>query len=616
MSTTQYLTDASTRHQVFLERYGNGQSKEATELLYRIRRDINARLSRDPTDFQKARLNSLLMDVEKIAADGFKDIELQQIAATQKLAVSEGQFSVSLFNKAATIDFVSPTAEALMAATMTSGMVSQTKTALTIEEALQQFGKKKSKQIAQTIADGIVLGDTTAVIADKVGGMINTLHRRQLNTLVHTIANHTSSVARGQVYYANEDIIDGFRWVATLDSRTTIICGSRDGKVFQYGSDPMPPAHWNCVLGDTLITSANGISAVFKRVFKGEVVTINTVSGNKLTVTPNHPILTSNGWVSAHLVNVGDKCFNQSSCKGVGSVDGDNDRGFVTAEDVFESFGRSSNVVSGKVEISSPDFHGDAFNDEVAEVRAARDLSVMANTSIIKHGGDCVFGGGYMPFIDPSIHSGGVTAFLLEAPGSSSGCNIGISGDGLLFDGGASIHPGLLLSGSTPDDNTVLSENTLNGTWADAEHIRNASDSYAGGVFLDDVISVERSYFCGHVYNLQTIDSCYSANGIITHNCRSTTIPAVKPEYDMGAKVQGERPSIGADGVEQVNAKTTYGGWLKRQPREFVDEALGVERSRLFRSGKLKLDKFVDPTGRVYTLEQLERMNPLVFAEK
>lgn len=342
MSTTQYLSDAATRHQVFLQRYGNGQSKEATDLLYRIRRDINARLSREPTVFQRNRLNALLNDVDKIALAGFKDIELQQIAQAQELAIAEGRFSTALFNKAATIDFVSPSAETLIAATMTSGMVSNTKTALTIEEALQQFGRKKSKQIAQTIADGVVLGDTTPVIAGKVGGIINTLQRRQLKTLVHTITNHTSSVARGQVYYANDDILEGFKWVATLDSKTTIICGSRDGKVFQYGSDPMPPAHWNC---------------------------------------------------------------------------------------------------------------------------------------------------------------------------------------------------------------------------------------------------------------------------------RSTTIPAVKPEYDMGAKVKGQRPSIGADGAEQVSARTTYGGWLKRQPKSFIDEALGPERSELFRAGKLSLDKFVDPTGRRYTLLELQRMNPIAFLE-
>jgi hypothetical protein len=45
MSTQQFLMDAATRHQVFLQRYGNGRSKEAVKLLNRLRKKINARLA-------------------------------------------------------------------------------------------------------------------------------------------------------------------------------------------------------------------------------------------------------------------------------------------------------------------------------------------------------------------------------------------------------------------------------------------------------------------------------------------------------------------------------------------------------------------------------------------
>ena len=126
---------------------------------------------------------------------------------------------------------------------------------------------------------------------------------------------------------------------------------------------------------------------------------------------------------------------------------------------------------------------------------------------------------------------------------------------------------------------------------------------------------VEREYD-GYVYNLSIDgDETYIADGIVVHNCRSSTIPVVKDEFTLAKKSLGKRPSIGADGAKQVGARTTYGGWLKKQPVEFVDEALGVERSKLFRSGKLTIDKFVDPTGRMYTLEQLAQMNQIAFQE-
>jgi hypothetical protein len=53
---------------------------------------------------------------------------------------------------------------------------------------------------------------------------------------------------------------------------------------------------------------------------------------------------------------------------------------------------------------------------------------------------------------------------------------------------------------------------------------------------------------------------------------------------------------------------TTYSKWLNSQPAGFQKEILGDKRYKLFKKGKLKLDKFSDPkTGRIYTLEDLER---------
>jgi len=91
--------------------------------------------------------------------------------------------------------------------------------------------------------------------------------------------------------------------------------------------------------------------------------------------------------------------------------------------------------------------------------------------------------------------------------------------------------------------------------------------------------------------------------------CRSVRVPLINPEYNLGANVKGQRSS--EDGP--VSAQTTYGGWLKRQNHDKQDEVLGKERATLFRSGKLSIGSFTDDTGKVYTLAQLKRLNPLAF---
>ena len=60
-------------------------------------------------------------------------------------------------------------------------------------------------------------------------------------------------------------------------------------------------------------------------------------------------------------------------------------------------------------------------------------------------------------------------------------------------------------------------------------------------------------------------------------------------------------------------AKTTYQEFLTRQSVEFQNDVLGVTRGKLFRDGGLTLDKFVDQSGKVFTLEQLAAAHSVAF---
>jgi SPP1 gp7 family putative phage head morphogenesis protein len=67
--------------------------------------------------------------------------------------------------------------------------------------------------------------------------------KNQSNTVISTSLQHITSVAQARydtLFY------ERYRWVAVLDSVTTEICRSRDGKTWIYGKGPLPPAHYNC----------------------------------------------------------------------------------------------------------------------------------------------------------------------------------------------------------------------------------------------------------------------------------------------------------------------------------------------------------------------------------
>jgi len=78
------------------------------------------------------------------------------------------------------------------------------------------------------------------------GGELTKAAGHQVLTLVRTSVNQVANAASQQVYEANQDITKRYRYVATLDTRTSAICRALDGREFEYGKGPKPPQHFNC----------------------------------------------------------------------------------------------------------------------------------------------------------------------------------------------------------------------------------------------------------------------------------------------------------------------------------------------------------------------------------
>jgi len=97
--------------------------------------------------------------------------------------------------------------------------------------------------------------------------------------------------------------------------------------------------------------------------------------------------------------------------------------------------------------------------------------------------------------------------------------------------------------------------------------------------------------------------------------CRSTTIPVLKSLRQLGIKadevpVKSTRASMNG----QVSSELNYDGWLRKQPKEFQDDVLGVQKARLFRKG-LTMERFVDKEGREFTLKELEQREKEIWAK-
>lgn len=89
-------------------------------------------------------------------------------------------------------------------------------------------------------------------------------------------------------------------------------------------------------------------------------------------------------------------------------------------------------------------------------------------------------------------------------------------------------------------------------------------------------------------------------------NERSKLIP-----YLGEAITKGLRASV----TGSVPDDTTYGDWLRWQPVAVQNDILGVQKAQLFRKGGLPLDRFVDNSGKEYTLAELRSRDSEIWAK-
>ncbi len=80
----------------------------------------------------------------------------------------------------------------------------------------------------------------------------------------------------------------------------------------------------------------------------------------------------------------------------------------------------------------------------------------------------------------------------------------------------------------------------------------------------------------------------------------------------IGDMTKKQREQAGLD-VGQVKASTTFGKWFGGQDAAFKREWLGPARYKLYVEGKLPLERFSDPRGKIYTLDELRQRDAETF---
>ena len=135
-----------------------------------------------------------------------------------------------------------------------------------LAKSFRGLAESQADLFAKTVRNGLLTGESTDKIARRLkgrlrfgdlgplsvrqlaqaGGELTSVANNQVMAMVRTSVNQVANETSQQVYKANQDVTKRYRYVATLDSRTSPICRSLDGRSFEYGKGPTPPQHFNC----------------------------------------------------------------------------------------------------------------------------------------------------------------------------------------------------------------------------------------------------------------------------------------------------------------------------------------------------------------------------------
>lgn len=352
------------------------------------------------------------------------------------------------------------------------------------------------------------------------------------------------------------------------------VCRDLNNKVFKVAKmlpgTNAPPMHPLCVFPNTKVIAPD-IEAMTRSLYSGCVVEIGTSDGARLTVTPNHIVLTARGWVRAKNLIKGDKVINYS--RGIKSViesDPTDNDGIPTIEELFTSLLESGAVPAFSMPISSEDFKGDAPSDgeidiifidgklrnklnatlsqlvgdvllvgasESGEVTLSRNCSLAEQLVGLGLAADGIMSGSRIAAIllrGTLTHSqliglrlpSDYDARLYKTAANDTSADIKLFGDGIFAHPG-SIHISDLLDikrdFNSLKRNTASLETALDGRFCDSVGLCDFISAFSGFVTFDDIIFVTNKYYSGHVYDASSLSTLYIANGIITSNCRCST---------------------------------------------------------------------------------------------
>lgn len=341
------------------------------------------------------------------------------------------------------------------------------------------------------------------------------------------------------------------RWIGVKDDRERPTHLAMEGETVRwderYSNGQMVPGddEFNCFPAGTVVSGS--FVAGLKANYSGPLREIVTARGHRLTLTPNHPILTPDGWVAAAQLDKGRALFSYADKIGRVATrsDAHDQDGPARIEQVFQSIG--AHGASALRRYSRDNLHGDAqwLQGEVNVV--------WADGQLLDATDSCMDGVDNRTFHAPTVDQSGLPCagplnldgqtVALAPSGSMSRGHLELGPVGIAALGRGPLQP--LRLGTASDWHAPLAEPSKQDDTLIAAFIRQLLETGAGAVSLDEIVEVRDFKALTHVYDLQSEDGWMIAQGIVCSNCRCVS-------YFFTSGKDARRSGVGSTNLETV----------------------------------------------------------------
>lgn len=248
------LRDAIIRHALQLQRLSAGKEAEAAKILAELERELRALLNSETlSDAGKAAVNRLIAQADDLIRPAYGTIASS--LDTHALAVIVAERTVEAIAEVLPVPVTAPTAERLASLTK-DAMIDGAPSSAWWERQGEDLAFKFSAQVRQ----GVINGETNERIVQRIVGKggepgIMDVARRNARTLVHSSIMSAANDARLATFRKNADVLDGVRWLSTLDGHVCLQCAALDGQAWNLDGDKIegttvdfmaPAAHFSC----------------------------------------------------------------------------------------------------------------------------------------------------------------------------------------------------------------------------------------------------------------------------------------------------------------------------------------------------------------------------------